>query len=121
MNGATLRILIAESNYLIGLEAERIITEARLCLVMICRRDDLKSALTQSRFDLVFVEAAATGEGRRLQSEMVRTAGARLAFIHTRHIFDSGPNDHDGTVYFEKPFDEYALAAFIKAFPLPTR
>lgn len=112
MNGFIPRILIADNNYIIGLEAQRIILEARACTVEIRRRDDLAQALSTS-FDLVFVDAAPAHEAQVRQAEIVHAAGAGLVFMHTGQMIDSERFDCDILAIFEKPFYEPDIHDFM--------
>jgi hypothetical protein len=117
LEGSIPRILIADNKYLIGLEAERIIQEARICRVTICRSDQLTEMLAQSRFDLVFVDAAITAQERAQQAHIIRSARADLVFIHTGQLSNTEEHsDMEPIIAFEKPFNEGALGAFIKEF-----
>ncbi|THF49716.1 hypothetical protein [Allorhizobium terrae] len=112
MNGFVPRILIADNNYMIGLEAQRILTETRPCAVEICRRDDLAQALAAS-FDLVFVDAAPTAAEQVSQAEIVRTHRAGLVFMHTGQLLDHERVQGDVLAVFEKPFYEQAIRDFM--------
>lgn len=112
MNGFVPRILIADNNYMIGLEAQRILTETLPCTVEICRRDDLAQALAAS-FDLVFVDAAPTPEAQAHQAEIVRASLAGLVFMHTGQLFDHEGIQGDILAVFEKPFYEHAIRDFL--------
>jgi nicotinate-nucleotide pyrophosphorylase len=115
LNGFIPRILVADNHYLIALEAQRIISEARACSVEICRRDDLAKALTP-HYDLVFVDAAPTCQAQKQQAEMIIAARAGLVFIHAGHLEDQGCLKEKALAIFEKPFNEEEIHHFIRTF-----
>lgn len=117
LNGFIPRILVADNHYIIGLEAQRIISEARACSVEICRRDDLAKALT-TQYDLVFVDAAPTPQAQKQQAEMVIAARAGLVFIHAGHLDDQAGLEEEALAVFEKPFNEEEIRHFIQSIDL---
>jgi nicotinate-nucleotide pyrophosphorylase len=116
LNGSIPRILIADNHYIIGLEAQRIITEARKCSVDICRRDDLAQALTTS-YDFVFVDAASTPQAQQEQAEMVSAARAGLVFMHAGQLNYQERLEDEAMAVFEKPFNEEEIRDFIRSLP----
>lgn len=117
MNAFIPRILVAENQYIIGLEAQRIMMEARPCAVTICRRDELARALTSS-FDLVFVDAAPTPQEQARQAELIHATGAGLIFMHAGQLFDKAALKGEPLAVFEKPFNEDEIRQFILELPL---
>lgn len=113
MKTTPLQILIAENQYLIALEAERISNDACTCIVTICRRDALHTALDEQRYDLVFVDAAPTHEERAEQASAVQESGAALVFIGIEPAYVEALNPLGA---FGKPFNEILIQRLIRRF-----
>jgi hypothetical protein len=109
-------ILIAENNYLIAMEVERIITETCKCRVTICRRDELPGKLAELAYDLAFVDAAATHEERARQASAVHQAGVSLVFMWANQEDASELHSLNPTAIFEKPFNEARIKSFVGGF-----
>lgn len=76
-----LRVLIAENQYLIAMEVERILKETVSCDVTITPLTGLGAALDLSSFDIVIVEATAATAPNIERAATIEKAGALPVFL----------------------------------------
>lgn len=119
MENKVLQILIADDQYLIALEAERILTEACACAVSICRADSLEENIQAKDYDIILVDAALTEGARASQAQMVRKSGAMLVFMRTEQPMSDELAALQPAAVFEKPFHETLMQDFVRAIQIP--
>lgn len=107
-----MRILIVDPEYLVAMEAERILREAFLCDTQIVMPRDFVEALRSSRYDVLLLD-----DGLTLQPD----TRARLNLADTLVVFSSlgredaeGLPDWPGVVVVAKPFQEERLLEAVK-------
>ena len=109
MQNPSLRVLIAENQYLIAMEVERILAETLACEVTIVPLTRLESELSRSPFDVVILDAAPNDNLNTVRGRMIETAGANPVFLSSYDQFpQSGTSRTDYP--FTKPPQPEALA-----------
>ncbi|MCZ8179019.1 MAG: hypothetical protein O9309_08315 [Rhizobium sp.] len=90
MTDALLRVLIAENQYLIAMEVERILQEALPCDVTITPLARLADAMEPDAFDVVIIDAVLTEALNVDRVRMITQAGAEPVFLssygHVTHM-----------------------------------
>jgi DNA-binding NarL/FixJ family response regulator len=81
MNPVPLRVLVAENQYLIAMEVERLLVEALPCEVTITPLAQLRETLAGARFDVVIVEAVLAEALNVERTLAITEAGARPVFL----------------------------------------
>lgn len=81
MHNPSLRVLVAENQYLIAMEVEQILVDALDCTVAIVPLVRLKDQLREGEFDLVFLDKAPTEALNRDRARQVTQTGAALIFL----------------------------------------
>lgn len=81
MQQPSLRVLIAENQYLIAMEVERILAETLACEVVIVPLGQLEGALSAARFDVVVLDAASNESLNFSRGRMIEEAGAAPVFL----------------------------------------
>eukprot|EP01035_Chromulina_nebulosa_P048751 gene48751-66189_t len=76
-----LRVLIAENQYLIAMEVERILMEILSCNVLIVSVAKLGTALAERPFDIVILEAAHAEKVNVTHTAAIEGAGAVPVFL----------------------------------------
>ena len=116
MEQQSLRILIAEDQMFIALEAERIIKSTHPCEVDWCRRADLQTALGQARYDIVILEAAENMEDLHERVAAIRQAGADLVILHPAQEGTNQYTEFRPAAVVEKPFYDAQLTGFLRSY-----
>lgn len=81
MSPAPLRVLVAENQYLIAMEVERLLGETLPCEVTIIPLSLLRDTLTGQEFDVVIVEAVLAESENIERTHAIINAGARPVFL----------------------------------------
>ncbi|MFN7103274.1 MAG: hypothetical protein ACK4N1_11730 [Pseudorhizobium sp.] len=115
-----LQVLVIDREYLIAMEAERILLEAVPCAVQIAMPHDYAATLEASRFDLVVIDAGVVEHGGSAIIERQHQMGTAVIFTTlTNDSMDALP-EFRGFANVAKPFvDEELLAAATIAMKLP--
>ncbi|SMD01637.1 hypothetical protein [Rhizobium sp. RU36D] len=108
-----MRVLIADSHYLIAMDLERILTETLLCDVSLCPLTDLQTMLRSNSYDVVMVDAVSSLKINQQHVDAVNAAGSRPVFLTTINDFHQAYPDLAAYPLLEKPFDPDAVAAVI--------
>lgn len=98
MNTSPPRVLIAENQYLIAMEVERILQENLLCDVKITPVSRLGSELSARGFDIVIIDAASSEPLNVERATLVLSAGALPIFLSS---YDHSP--YAGTIASSYP------------------
>ncbi|MEC9463832.1 MAG: hypothetical protein VX601_11705 [Pseudomonadota bacterium] len=88
MTTSTPRVLIAENQYLIAMEVERILQESLTCDVMITPLSRLTQELSAGNFEIVIIDAAAAEPLNVERAKLIQSAGAMPVFLSS---YDSYP------------------------------
>lgn len=115
MNNMTLRVLIADSHYLIAMDLERILSETGFCVVSLCQLPALKDELAVQRYDVVMLDTMASESANIHHKETVEATGAQVAFITTIDDFQAAFPSLDRYPALQKPFDPDAVTAVMTA------
>ncbi|MBW8319344.1 MAG: hypothetical protein K0M49_02980 [Arenimonas sp.] len=81
MHNPSLRVLVAENQYLIAMEVEQILVDALNCTVAIVPLIRLKDQLREGSFDLVLLDKAPTQALNIDRARLVTQSGAALIFL----------------------------------------
>ncbi|KQW29468.1 hypothetical protein ASE36_13660 [Rhizobium sp. Root274] len=81
MPASPLRILIAENQYLIAMEVERMLCEMIACEVTISPLPRWEQELSSTPFDVVILDAAGSDEINLSRAELIRATGAEPVFL----------------------------------------
>ena len=81
MHNPSLRVLVAENQYLIAMEVEQILVDNLDCTVAIVPLVRLNDQLREGKFDLVLVDKAPTEALNRDRARQVTQSGAALVFL----------------------------------------
>lgn len=76
-----LRVLIAENQYLIAMEVERILMEIMSCTVLIVPVTRLEKALAEQQFDIVILEASHGEPVNIRNTQAIESVGAVPVFL----------------------------------------
>jgi len=76
-----LRLLIAEKEYLIAIDARQIVSNLLPCDVTIATMLELEQMLGEGAWDLVLIDVVSDPESNRKNADKVLTAGAGLVFL----------------------------------------
>ena len=93
MHNPSLRVLVAENQYLIAMEVEQILVDALNCTVAIVPLIRLKDQLREGSFDLALVDKAPTQALNQDRARLVTQSGAALIFLSS---YDDGVVEASG-------------------------
>jgi len=110
MSHPSLHVLIAENQYLIAMEVERILAEMLACKVTIVPLTRLESELATSRFDVVILDAAPGDNLNAVRGRMIEEAGAAPVFLSSYDHFSQTGTTPNGYPFVAKPPQPEALA-----------
>jgi DNA-binding NarL/FixJ family response regulator len=107
-----LRILIVDIEYLVAMEAERILTENMRCEVVIAMPRDYPEVLEREKFDVVLIHASLV----RSPQAVRRLKSAETGLVLSTLIDDeaAGFAEWPGIAVIAKPFDDQKLVEAIK-------
>ncbi|KPF46177.1 hypothetical protein IP76_04495 [Rhizobium sp. AAP43] len=105
-----LHVLIAENQYLIAMEVERILRETVHCDVSIVPLSRLGAILEKTRFDIVIVEAAAAATANLERSSIIETAGAVPVFLSSYDELGKEMPAASAQLVVQKPLAQEELA-----------
>jgi len=81
MDSPSLRVLIAENQYLIAMEVEQILIEALDCVTTIGSLNQLEAQLEEGRFDVVVLDCAPAAAVNLKRAQQVIASGAIPVFL----------------------------------------
>lgn len=110
MQNPSLRVLIAENQYLIAMEVERILAESLACEVTIVPLTRLESELSRSPFDVVILDAAPNDNLNMVRGRMIEAAGASPVFLSSYDQFPQHGSSRSDYPFVTKPPLPEALA-----------
>jgi DNA-binding response OmpR family regulator len=110
--GSALRILIVDQEYLVAMEAERILQDAGYAQTHIAMAWQLKNVFRDERFDLVMIDATiASAEECR---SLILASGAGLVLLSFRMNDFDGIADWAGAPVVPKPFEDERVLQAVK-------
>lgn len=116
MTSTPLRVLIAENQYLIAMEVERMLREAVPCDVTITPLSQLSEIVATGAFDVVIVEAVLAEPQNAEHTHMITAAGARPVFLSSYdHLPLAGTAASGHPVVAKPPQSDELAAAVLKA------
>ncbi|MFN7008597.1 MAG: hypothetical protein ACK4PN_01090 [Allorhizobium sp.] len=81
MDNPSLRVLIAENQYLIAMEVEQILLEALDCGTTIIALNQLEAQVQEGRFDVVVLDCAPSAALNLQRAQQVLVSGAVPVFL----------------------------------------
>ncbi|MCJ8238090.1 hypothetical protein [Peteryoungia algae] len=116
MSPAPLRVLVAENQYLIAMEVERLLGETVPCEVTITPLAHLRETLAREKFDVVIVEAVLAESENVERTRAIIDAGARPVFLSSYdHVAAKGTVVSAHPVVPKPPQSEELAAAVFEA------
>jgi len=116
MTSLPLRVLVAENQYLIAMEVERILLEALPCSVTIAPLAKLADTVAGTAFDVVIIDAVVPDTVNQEHAGLITKAGARPVFLSSYDYFAGiGMAISDHPVVTKPPQAEELAAAVLKA------
>lgn len=116
MSPAPLRVLVAENQYLIAMEVERLLGETLPCEVTITPLAQLRGTLASGAFDVVIVEAVLSESENVERTHAITDAGARPVFLSSYdHVAIRGTVVSAHPVVAKPPQSEELAAAVLEA------
>lgn len=116
MNSAPLRVLVAENQYLIAMEVERLLVEALPCEVTITPLAQLRETLAARKFDVVIVEVVLAEALNVDRTLAITAAGARPVFLSSYdHLAIKGTVEAGHPVVSKPPQSDELAAAVLNA------
>ncbi len=115
MNNPSLRVLVVESQGLIAVEIEDILTEKLGCSVTITAHAEFGDALANGRYDVVLVDAAPSKAENLARAEQIEASGAATVFLSAYEDFSPNARSSHGFPIIDKPFDPFHLVETVKA------
>lgn len=112
-NRATsLRILVVDLEYLVAMEAERILTENLACEVLIAMPRDYPAVLEGQKFDVVLIHAGLVRSPEAVSRLNSADAGIVLSTLINEEA--DGLAEWPGVAIVPKPFEDRKLVEAIK-------
>ncbi|MBW6421842.1 hypothetical protein KX729_10345 [Rhizobium sp. XQZ8] len=108
-----MRILIVDLEYLVAMEAERILTENLDGEMVIAMPRDYPAVLETQNFDVVLIHASLVRSPEAVRRLNATEAGVVLSTLMDEEAVD-GFAEWPGVVVVSKPFDDQKLVAAIK-------
>lgn len=108
------RILVIEDEYLIAMDAERILSEAIACTVVLSTRKEFANVIADDLFQIVLLDTGPSLD--TLGEDLARIARTGAAVIVTTSdgdlLSDRMPHDHAAFV-LTKPYDDDQLVGVV--------
>lgn len=111
---SNLRILVVEDEFLIAMDAERILTEAGADTVVLCTRKDLRQNLEADTFNIVLLDVGPHMETLDEEIELISSTGSKIAFVTSDAEVLDGLAGHEPHLVISKPYDENQLAGLVE-------
>ncbi len=109
-----LQILIAENQYFIAMEVERLLTEAMACDIQIVALNDLPTALQRQRFDIVLAEAEAQTAVNIDRATAIEASGATVIFLSSYTVSEPDPRHVGSRLQVQKPLIHDELLGLVR-------
>lgn len=108
-----MRVLIIDPEYLVAMEAERILGEAVQCEVEIAMPHNYPLVLEKAGFSVIVIDALLLGDGQGEAAKRLRAADAALVLTTLDDGLD-GIAGFEGVPVVSKPFIEEQLAEAVR-------
>lgn len=108
-----LRVLIAEKQYLIAMEVERILIEEAGCSTQICG-SSLEAELASARYDIVMLDVSPSAQHNLSRAQMVVESGAWVVFLSSYEPHSDENKILADYMIIPKPFDSAAVMAALR-------
>lgn len=113
-------ILVVDREYLVAMEAERVLLDAFACRVRIAMPHDYSAALVQDRFDLLIMDASVVEQDGPQTILGAKAGGAGLIFTTLANDAMDALPQFKGSATVAKPFiDEDLVRAVSATLSLP--
>ncbi|WP_454285955.1 hypothetical protein [Rhizobium arsenicireducens] len=115
MHNPSLRVLVAENQYLIAMEVEQILLDAIACTTTIIPSARLQDHLRDNAFDLVLLDCVRTQALNLSRARLVQESGAALIFLSS---YDEGTAELCGDASYplvQKPIQAEDLIRAVQA------
>ncbi len=113
MTTSTPRVLIAENQYLIAMEVERILQESLTCDVKITPLSRLAQELSAGDFEIVIIDAAAAEPLNVERAKLIQSAGAMPVFLSSYDYYPVADTVVSSYPMVSKPPQSAELAAAV--------
>lgn len=113
MTTSTPRVLIAENQYLIAMEVERILQESLTCDVKITPLARLAQELSAGDFEIVIIDAAAAEPLNVERAKLIQSAGAVPVFLSSYDYYPVADTVVSSYPLVSKPPQSAELAAAV--------
>ena len=113
MTTSTPRVLIAENQYLIAMEVERILQESLTCHVKITPLSRLAQELSAGDFEIVIIDAAAAEPLNVERAKLIQSAGAVPVFLSSYDYYPVADTVVSSYPMVSKPPQSAELAAAV--------
>ncbi len=113
MTTSTPRVLIAENQYLIAMEVERILQESLTCDVKITPLSRLAQELSAGDFEIVIIDAAAAEPLNVERAKLIQSAGAMPVFLSSYDYYPVADTVVSSHPMVSKPPQSAELAAAV--------
>lgn len=113
MTTSTPRVLIAENQYLIAMEVERILQESLTCDVKITPLSRLAQELSAGDFEIVIIDAAAAEPLNVERAKLIQSAGAVPVFLSSYDYYPVADTVVSSYPMVSKPPQSAELAAAV--------
>lgn len=114
MQNPLLRVLVVESQVLIAMEIEYILTEKLGCDVTVTTLARYEDALSDGPYDVVLVDAAPSRTTNLARVEQIQAVGAAAVLLSSYEDFAEEDPSTAGLPKLRKPFDPADLVAIVR-------
>ncbi len=108
-------ILVVDREYLVAMEAERLLSDALSCSVRIAMPHDYIAALADARFDLVLIDAGIVNAAGLQGLQWAQEQGAGLIFTTLTNDAMENLPQFRGSAKVAKPFNDAELLAAVQS------
>lgn len=110
-----LHILVVDREYLVAMEAERLLVDALACAVRIAMPHDYVAALTDQNYDLLLIDAGIVDSEGAEALKAAQRAGTRLVFTTLTNDSMERLPEFAGSATVAKPFVDADLLAAVRS------
>lgn len=114
MQNPLLRVLVVESQVLIAMEIEQILTENLGCAVTVTTLARYEDVLSDGPYDVVLVDAAPSKTTNLARVERIRAVGAAAVLLSSYEDFARQDPSTADLPKIDKPFDPSDLVAIVR-------
>ena len=107
-----MRILIVDLEYLVAMEAERILDGAFTCEIEIAMPRDYQALLSSESFDMLLIDSSVIQSAE--EASRLRAAGIAILFSTLSDDELTGISEWPGVAVVAKPFDDQQLIQAVR-------